>query len=238
MLALPLFCQRTQVILKGDSVSVLAPNGLKLRAKSDLGSEVLHVIAFGKRLKVLDIEWNYTNSSNQQWILVEYQNLTGYVSANYLGHLKMIKVNPTNDDCQDVLWLERLFRYNVGTLVYSSEKLYKGYDADGKDSFTTRIEIFDNDTEITTIYGYESTNVVIETRLIDLEKLNIILEYWISNIKTNCEKFNKKYNINNSYIIENNENCFDLQVLNCDDLKLTAENSLNRTIISYYTFDL
>lgn len=99
---------------KNQIVNVFAPSGLKLRAQPNLHAEVIDIVRYGDRVKVLDtFEYSEEKATridwiDGHWILVEFDGLAGYIFDGYLSTL------PFPDDLDQMVCNGYTYAYTLG----------------------------------------------------------------------------------------------------------------------------
>ena len=99
---------------KGELVNVFAPSGLKLRTAPHLDAEVVDIVRYGDRVKILNT-FGYPEENaaridwiDGHWILVEFDGLSGYIFDGYLSNL------PFPDDLDQIVSNGYSFTYTLG----------------------------------------------------------------------------------------------------------------------------
>ena len=153
----------------------------------------------------------------------------GFVFSGFITKGKIPKYN-NERHCHNHDWFGDLIRLNVDSLECKGKKFYKGFDPDKGGGFTVW-ELYSNETMIYHSTGYETTDLIVETRSLNMNDFLNILEYYISEM-TACDEayFSDKTNIPSVKIKKDNEGF--IKKISCPELTFFAEKSIYKTVFT------
>lgn len=224
----------------GDSLTVAAKSGIKLRDSASLNANTIKVIPFGSKvmMKGLPQSWDMIENRPGSWSEVAYKNYTGFVFTGYLTHLKIPElpkahdVTSGHDPCQNLGWFEDVARLNADTLLVKRDTQYGGFDID-KGGLHSIWEIYADETEIYHVYSYETHHLVIETRQISMEDILNLLEYFAGKFESTC-KYDWHIKEGDHLPIKVETNPYQITRISCQQLDFIAEQSLNKIQIRLF----
>ena len=217
----------------GDTLTVSAKSGLKLRDSSSVDSKVIALIPFRKSLIV---SGNYVGrevfeNRNGSWLKVNYGHLEGFVFSGFITKLKIPEFGAEDLRCWNLEWFEKFIRANVDSLVCQGQKSDKGFDPDGKDWGKSNWEIFTDETVISHVWGYESEDLIIESSELNMNDILNLLEVYIDRIKEKCPTAGFMEGGNNLEIEVKLDNEGYIKTIKCLPMSFIAERSIYKTII-------
>ena len=226
----------------GDTLTVVAASGLNLRDTSSAESNKVGVIPFGGKIIALGnydgIEEEFGNRKGN-WLKVKYENLVGYVFSGFVTNLKVPAFALEEDpNINDLVWFEKFARTNVDTLACKGERLYKGFDEDGKDWHKSLWEIFTDETEIYHSFGYESEDLIIESTEINMNDVLNLLEYCIGQIQKTKPDEHSLEEGRSLQIDVKKDSQGNVKTIECTRLNFFAENNFHKTTIRVNLIDL
>lgn len=224
----------------GDTLTVIAKSGLTIREGSSKESKKIGTAEFGQKLIAKSgFEGSEVIEHRAgSWLKIKYGNLEGYVFSGFVTTLKIPDFEMDKLECSNLAWFEKMARSNVDALVCKGEKVYKGFDLDGKDWGTSNWEIYGDETIIRHVLGYEYEDLIIESTTINMNEVLNILEAYIEKIKKKCpDEFYMKEGNKLGIDIKHDEKGH-IKSIQCYQMEFTAERAINKTIIRLRLWDL
>lgn len=218
---------------QGDTLTVSAKSGLKLRDSSSFDSEIIGFIPFGKSVIANGnyVRREVVENRNGSWLNVKYGELEGYIFSGFVTKLKIPEFGKEDLNCWNLQWFEKLIRENVDSLVCQGQKTYKGFDPDGKDWGGSNWEIFSDETVIYHLFGYETEDLLIESRVLNMNDILNLLEAYIDKVKEKCPK--EQFTEEGSSLeikVKLDEEGY-IKTIECLQMSFIAEKSIHKTII-------
>ncbi|MBP7822143.1 MAG: SH3 domain-containing protein [Saprospiraceae bacterium] len=172
----------------GDTFTIASKSGANLREGNFIESKKIITIPFGKRVVSTSLFQGYDTIDDREggWVKVIYNGKEGFIFSGLITALNVPQFDSTNLDCSYFKWFEKVIRNNVDTLLCSGQNEYKGFDGDGKDHTFSKWEMYSNETEIFYFSGYESLDLIVESRAINMNDILNLLDFYLENLKTKC----------------------------------------------------
>ena len=176
----------------GDTLTVVCKSGANLRDSNSISSSKIAGIPFGGKViaRTTDcclyfISDTFDNRYGS-WIKVEYQGKVGYLFSGFVTKLKLPNIDFASINCYDTGLFEAVVRMNTDTLLCSGTRRYNGFDQDGKDSRVSKLEVFNDETRINEVFGYECRDLIIESTTINMNDVLNLSEYFLDKLKDQC----------------------------------------------------
>lgn len=196
-------------------------------------------IPFGEQVisKSLYQDYGVFDERAGGWIKVKYKAYEGYIFSGFITKLKIPSFDINQLDCGYLTWFENLIRENVDSLICAGIKEYNGFDGDGKDWTVSEWELFNNETEIYYFSGYESRSLIIESRIISMNDILNLLDFYIDQMITKCPEI-YGYKVENRPEIKISKHGEHIFEISCPTMRFYSQESLNKVIIKLSLLDL
>lgn len=216
---------------KGNTLTVVAVNGVNLRDSSSSSSRKLISIPFGQKIIAEDQFWHTTVIQDRHggWIKAKYRDFEGYVFSGFVTNLKIPKLDTSKIICEYQTWFEDIFRANANSLVFKGERIYKSLDKDKGSS--TKWEVYKDETIINHFYGYECEFLILENPEITMNDVLNLLEYYIAMLGDKCLSKSENPDEIKSEIEIIKEYGWRIQKIKCEKIGFNAERINHKIII-------
>lgn len=222
----------------GDTFTIASKSGANLRASNSIESRNIITIPFGERVVSTSLFQGYETIEDREggWVKVSYNGKEGFIFSGFITGLNIPPFNSTNVDCSYFKWFENVIRNNVDTLLCSGQKEYKGFDGDGKDRTVSEWEVYSNETEIFHFSGYESLDLIVESRTININDILNLLDFYLEELKIICPEL---YGFKDGSTGEIKLTKAGGRIIKIENsgILFYAEQSLNKIIISLNLFN-
>lgn len=198
---------------KGDTLTVLAKNGLILRESHSVNSKNLMQLKFGDKVSIIDTLYygDYIDERQGSWIHVRAKDKTGFMFSGYLTNLKIPKHFQTKQNCLRYDQFEEILTLNTGNLIGEGERKFNSFWEKSKGN--SNWKVYDDGTIIQHLFGYEFEDLIVHSYNFNMFDILNLLDNYLQNLPTNCKglhKYEVKVKKNNGHDIESIE-CFDLR---------------------------
>lgn len=227
-----ILCSQIHYYEKGDTLTVLAKNGLVLRDDHSINSNKILQLSFGEKVKVIDTLYfgDYIDERHGSWIHVQAKDKTGYMFSGYLTQLKIPTHFTNEQNCWRFEQFEEIIKFNIGSLVCKGEREFKSFWE--KSSGSTTWELYDDGTIIENSFSYEYADLIVHSYNLTMFDVLNLLDNYIQNIPKDCgeiKNYEVKVTKTDSHAIESIE---------CYSLRFSAKNTCGWLVIVSNLFDL
>ena len=217
---------------KGDTLTVLAKNGLILREDHSVNSKKILQLSFGDKVEVIDTLYfgDYLDERHGSWINVQVKNKKGFMFSGYLTQLKIPKHFKSQQNCWRYDQFEEILKLNIGTITCKGEREFKSFWEKGVGF--TKWEQYDDGTIIENWFSYECEDLIVQTFNFTMFDILNLLDNYIQNLTKECranENYKVKVNKIDDHYIESIE---------CQALRFSAKNTGGRLVILLNIYDL
>lgn len=217
---------------KGDTLTVLATNGLILRDSQSIHSKKITQLKFGDKVNVIDTLYygDYLDKRHGSWIHVRTKDKTGYMFSRYLTKLKIPTHYEIKQNCLRYNQFEEILNLNIGRLTCEGERKFQSFWEKSKGYCNW--QVYDDGTIIEHSFGYEFEDLIVHSYNFSMDDILNLLENYIHNLPTDCKGL-QKYDIKVK-TDEGNE----IESIECFDLRFSAKVGGDHIVIQSNIFDL
>lgn len=217
---------------KGDTLTVLAKNGLFLRSDHFINSASLLKLGYGDKVKVVDTLFfgDYIDERHGSWIHVEAKDKTGYMFSGFLSKLKIPKKFKEEPNCWRYDQFAEILKLNTGSLTCKGERKFNSFWE--KSLGFTKWELYDDGTIIENSFSYECEDLIVQSYNFTMFDILNLLDNYIQNLTKEC-RANKNYEVKVNKIYGHY-----IESIECQSLRFSAKNIGGRLVIVSNIFDL
>jgi len=217
---------------KGDTLTVLAKNGLILREDHRVASNKIMQLKFGDKVQVIDYLFfgDYIDGSHGSWIHVKAKSKTGYMFSGYLTQLKLPSIFDLLPNCSSYEQFEEIVKLNMGQLSCKGQREFKivGQSFSG----SARWEQYTDGTLIEHLYGYECKDLIVYSYAITMWDVLNLLDHYIHNLPKHCRE-NENYEVK----VDKDDTDY-IKSIECESLRFKARRIGNRVVIELNIYEL